>query len=566
MMLDSVKIKLFFKIIVPIIMIAVVAAGLSFYARSCLLGLSAQMRDIVDFDARRLDLILRIRINISEMSVHVRDAIIESRQNEMSRYKDEFEQSRIYVASMLDRLGALAATDTQRTDHEQLQASFTEFTALLERVCDYALRNENGAAHELLQTQGLVIRTKLGHMVRVQVDRLAAELQKARDKSAQDADRAVAALLAVTGIGILLAIGVAALVVMLGVTRPLRRLVGILERMARGEVDLAIPYAARGDEIGAVGRAVEGIRRMVARKAVEEVDARRRADIEIAAERKRAATDLADVFERSVGGIVGVVSCSVSELQNTAAALTSTANETATQSTAVAAAAGQASANVQTVAAAAEELGSSIEEIGRQISGSVDLAQTAVDEASETTRLVEALHQASSRIGEMVGLIATIANQTNLLALNATIESARAGEAGRGFAVVAVEVKALAEQTAQATDAIAGQIGEIQLATGKAVTAINAIAARIGEINGRTANIAAAVQQQGAATGEILRNVSQASSGTDEVTTNIAGVAQASEETGAAAVHVLGAASELSSQFERLRSEVVRFLDGVRAA
>lgn len=565
-MLDSVKIKLFFKIIVPIIMIAVVAAGLSFYARSCLLGLSAQMRDIVDFDARRLDLILRIRINISEMSVHVRDAIIESRQNEMSRYKDEFEQSRIYVASMLDRLGALAATDTQRTDHEQLQASFTEFTALLERVCDYALRNENGAAHELLQTQGLVIRTKLGHMVRVQVDRLAAELQKARDKSAQDADRAVAALLAVTGIGILLAIGVAALVVMLGVTRPLRRLVGILERMARGEVDLAIPYAARGDEIGAVGRAVEGIRRMVARKAVEEVDARRRADIEIAAERKRAATDLADVFERSVGGIVGVVSCSVSELQNTAAALTSTANETATQSTAVAAAAGQASANVQTVAAAAEELGSSIEEIGRQISGSVDLAQTAVDEASETTRLVEALHQASSRIGEMVGLIATIANQTNLLALNATIESARAGEAGRGFAVVAVEVKALAEQTAQATDAIAGQIGEIQLATGKAVTAINAIAARIGEINGRTANIAAAVQQQGAATGEILRNVSQASSGTDEVTTNIAGVAQASEETGAAAVHVLGAASELSSQFERLRSEVVRFLDGVRAA
>jgi methyl-accepting chemotaxis protein len=543
-----------------------VALGLSLYARANLLALSDRTSKVVNFEARRLDLILRARVNISEMSAHVRDVIIETRPREMAEYKDNFDKSRDYVASILDKLGALTETEEQRADYDRLRASVAEFTGMLERVCSYALRNENETAHKLLLTEGLIIRNNLGHLVRVQVDKLTDELQKARNVSVQSANAAVTASLAVAAIGILVALGLACLIVVLGVTGPLRRLVGALERMAQGEADLAVPYAARGDEIGAVARAVEGIKRMVARKAVEEAEARRHADLEIAAERKRVTTDLADVFERSVGSIVGVVSSAASELQNTAASLTSSATEAAAQSTAVAAAAGQASANVQTVAAAAEELGSSIQEIGRQISGSVDLARIAVDEASETTRLVEALHQASSRIGEMVGLIATIASQTNLLALNATIESARAGEAGRGFAVVAAEVKALAGQTAQATDVIAGQISEIQRATGKAVSAINAIAARIGEINGRTANIAAAVEQQGAATGEILRNVSQASSGTEEVTSNIVGVAQTSEETGAAATQVLGAASELSSQFERLKTEVVRFLDGVRAA
>ena len=565
-MLDFVRKRLFFKIIVPILLMVLVAAGLVFHARSNLLALSAQTRNIVDVEAKRLDLILRIRINISEMSVHVRDVIIATDLAGMAEFKNSFDKSRTYVASLLDQLAALAKTREERADHEHLRASFVDFATLLERVCSHALKNENAVAHRVLLSEGLVMRNALGLLVRGQVDQLTAELKKARDLSVREADAAVTALLAAAGLGILGAIGVACLIVVVGVTGPLRSLVGALERMARGEADLPTPHTGRYDEIGAVGRAVEGIKRMVARKVVDEADARRRAEEAAAAERRRAALDLADVFERSVGGIVGVVSSAATELQSTAAALTTTATDSATQSTAVAAAAEQASANVQTVAAAAEELGTSIQEIGRQISGSVDLAQTAVNEASETTRLVEALHQTSGRIGEMVGLIASIANQTNLLALNATIESARAGEAGRGFAVVAAEVKALAGQTAQATDAIAGQIGEIQLATGRAVTAINAITARIGEINGRTANIAAAVEQQGAATGEILRNVTQASSGTEEVTSNIAGVAQASEQTGAAAVQVFGAASALSTQFDQLKSEVVRFLSQVRAA
>jgi len=232
----------------------------------------------------------------------------------------------------------------------------------------------------------------------------------------------------------------------------------------------------------------------------------------------------------------------------------------------VAAAADQAAANVTTVAAAAEELGSSVEEIGRQVQGSATLSREAVSEAAQTTTFVRDLSEAAQRIGDVVAMISTIAGQTNLLALNATIEAARAGEAGRGFAVVASEVKALATQTAKATEEISGQIALIQTSTGRAVQAIGSITGRIREIDGVATTIAAAVEQQGAATQEIVRNVTQAATGTGEVTSNIAGVAGAAEETGTAAGQVLGAASALSRQSEHLSAEIARFLATVRAA
>ena len=366
--------------------------------------------------------------------------------------------------------------------------------------------------------------------------------------------------------GLALAVGLAGLAfVVFGLTRPLDRLIARMRALASGDAQSAVPFTGRTNEIGAIAGAVEASRdNLVRTRRLEEETQLARASAD--AQRKAGMRQMAEGFERAVGGIVGTVSSSATELQATAQQMTASAAQTASRSATVAASAEEAATNVNTVAAAAEELGSSVHEIGRQVGNSAALAQAAVAEADRTATLVQALKLSSAKIGDMVGLISNIAAQTNLLALNATIEAARAGEAGRGFAVVASEVKELAGQTARATDEIAGQIGAIQGATDQAVTAIGAISGRIREIDTMSTGIAAAVEEQGAATQEIVRNVAQAASGASAVTGSIVEVAQASEQTGTAASHVLSAAAELSRQSEHLSAEVSGFLASIRAA
>ncbi|WP_082507760.1 methyl-accepting chemotaxis protein [Methylobacterium sp. Leaf113] len=368
------------------------------------------------------------------------------------------------------------------------------------------------------------------------------------------------------GFGLLAGVLAAGFVAVFGITRPIRRLVEALRRMAAGDSEAVILGRDRRDEVGAVGRAVEDIRALVARKAAEETERQQIADAAAAAERQRTMHELADGFEAAVGSIIGTVSASAGALQETAETMSANAARTTDQSVAVAAAAEEAASNVGTVAAAAEELGSSVQEIGRQVDGSANLALRAVEEAAQTAGLVQDLSTAAARIGDVVALITSIAGQTNLLALNATIEAARAGEAGRGFAVVAAEVKELANQTTRATHEIEEQIGRIQSSTEHAVGAIRTISGRIGEISHMTTTIAAAVEEQGSATQEIVRNVAQAAAGTGEVTENIAGVAHAADQTGVAARRVLHSASDLTVQSEQLSRQVSRFLETVRAA
>jgi methyl-accepting chemotaxis protein len=351
-----------------------------------------------------------------------------------------------------------------------------------------------------------------------------------------------------------------------GVSRPMTRLNGALGEMASGNLDVKIPGASRGDEIGDLAKTVTVIRKNAEQKAHDEAKAKAKQD-QIAAERRRDdMIKLADRFESAVGEIVETVSTASSELEKSATTLTATAERSQELTTMVAAASEEASTNVQSVASATEQLSSSVTEISRQVQESARMASEAVEQARSTNDRVSALSKAAARIGDVVELINTIAAQTNLLALNATIEAARAGQAGRGFAVVASEVKALAEQTSKATGEIGQQIAGIQGATEESVGAIREISATIERLSEISASIAAAIEEQGAATQEISRNVQQAAEGTQQVSSNITDVQRGASETGSASSQLLAAAQSLSGDSSRLRNEVDKFLDTVRAA
>jgi methyl-accepting chemotaxis protein len=349
------------------------------------------------------------------------------------------------------------------------------------------------------------------------------------------------------------------------ISRPISAMTVALTKLAGGDFNVALPGLSRRDEIGEMAGAarvfkdnmIDTERLRAAQQAEQQVQSSQRRE-----ERLR----LAAGFQDAVGSIVDKVSSEATELEAAASTLTGTAKTTLELSSVVSSASSEASSNIQSVAAATVEMTSSVEEIGRQVVESRKIAHSAVEHAKSTDARITALSEAAGRIGEVVKLITGIAEQTNLLALNATIEAARAGEAGRGFAVVAQEVKALAAQTAKATDEIGKQISGMQTATQESVDAIKEIGAVIVQISDVSGMIAAAVEEQGAATREIARNVQMASDGAARVGGAIADVHQGAADTGSASGQVLSSAQSLSDQASQLKLEVDSFLTSIRAA
>ncbi|MGM4903461.1 methyl-accepting chemotaxis protein [Tardiphaga sp. 866_E4_N2_1] len=337
-----------------------------------------------------------------------------------------------------------------------------------------------------------------------------------------------------------------------------------MQALGTGDLTANVPHQGEKTEIGTMADSLQVFKQaLIDKRAADEAAA---ADAEAKIERGRRVDSITRNFESMIGEIVETVSSASTELEASAGTLTATAERSQELTTTVAAASEEASANVQSVASATEEMASSVNEISRQVQESASIANQAVDQACRTNDRVSELASAASRIGDVVELINNIAGQTNLLALNATIEAARAGEAGRGFAVVASEVKALAEQTAKATGEISTQISGIQAATQESVGAIKEIGDTIGRMSEIASTIASAVEEQGAATQEISRNVQQAAQGTMQVSSNIVDVQRGATETGSASTQVLAAAQSLSSDSTRLKDEVSKFLNAVRAA
>jgi methyl-accepting chemotaxis protein len=372
-------------------------------------------------------------------------------------------------------------------------------------------------------------------------------------------------LLGFAMLGIMIVAGSVAWLIGRSISRPLALLGTRMKDLADGKLEGDIPGVGRSDEVGAMASTVQIFKDNAVRiRGLEktEADAKDRS----AAERRSTMEGIASDFERSVNGIVRSVSSAATGMQATAQSMTATASDASTRAATVGAASQRASGNVGTVAAAAEELSSSVAEISRQVTRSTEVASRAVNDAERTNATVQGLSTGAEKIGEVVKLIHSIAAQTNLLALNATIEAARAGESGRGFAVVASEVKALANQTAKATEEISAQVAAMQTSTSDAVAAIGGITQTIAEMSEITAGISASIEQQGEATREIARNIQSVAAGSSEINTHIGGVTSAAEATGTAATDVLTNARELDNQSGALRSAVDGFLAKVRAA
>ena len=477
--------------------------------------------------------------------------------NHSDTYSDLAHREFDLMEATLDGLEATLRTDEERALFADLTASEVAYKEGFERY-----------HADIIALDRLVD----GHMVEMaETLTLDAELLQAamadHERETEADMRAVIWLAEMEIIGIslggtALGIGVAWLVGG-GIARPISTMTHAMRLIAAGDTSVTIPSRGRGDEIGVMAETVHVFKENL----IQNVEFASRAAEERRAREIRVTklTELTGAFDRNAESMLGGVVSASTQLKATASDLSDSAEESSQKATEVAASSEEAAKSFQTVAGAAEDLDRAIQEIIRQVDEQTSIAEQAGAAIDRSDRQVKDLSEEARKIGEVVNLITSIAEQTNLLALNATIEAARAGEAGKGFAVVASEVKNLANQTAKATEKIAGQIGAIQGSTGQTVDTIQEVGNRIKEMREISTAVAAAVEQQNTATRDISGHVRQAAQGSHEVSVNITGVSQVAHRTGVTAHELDEASAHLSTQADRLKGFVHKFLEDVQA-
>ena len=378
-----------------------------------------------------------------------------------------------------------------------------------------------------------------------------------------DANHTLAFVL--TGLGVLaiIVVIIGVLIISRSVARPLSVITDTIKRVAEGAEGVEVPHADRGDEIGALARAIKIFQEAMDRN--RNLNSQVLEDSRAREQRTKQIEASVDAFREAIGGVLRAVTDNATSMRGTAETIASVASDASGRAVAASGATEQASSNVSAVAGAAEELSASVEEIGRQVRQSASAVEQAGLRTEKSITEIEGLAAATQRIDGVLNLIQAIAEQTNLLALNATIEAARAGDAGRGFAVVAHEVKALAEQTAKATAEIGQNVGLIQTSTRNSVDAVREIGNAVREINEVTSAIAGAISQQDLATREISQNAQLAAQGNGTLVVNIGSLSEAMGKTSTAAASVLTASSDLTATAETLSREVETFFRNLRA-
>jgi methyl-accepting chemotaxis protein len=302
----------------------------------------------------------------------------------------------------------------------------------------------------------------------------------------------------------------------------------------------------------------------------EDITARRKAALAASAsqdqQKRRAIIDeIINSFRRETEELLNRTTESAGQMRQMAGTLLDASGATSERVQSAARMSRDASMNVQSVAAAAEEMSISIGEINRRLARTNEIVRDTASDAHGTNGQIGALSQVSAKITEIIEVIHKIAEQTNLLALNATIEAARAGEAGKGFAVVASEVKSLALQTAKATEEIGHQINEVQASTNVVVQAMTGVTGRMQEINDDTASVAESVSQQNTATGEISRNVGTVAEASRAISDTLEDVTRVADSMQSSARTVLDASEAVTTHATHLRNAVKEFLDKVAA-